>query len=65
MRAIRNEDGKRFDNKKSYRVVMPNYLASGGDDLEWVVANLHPRQIEKLPLTLRAALEKHLSTVLH
>jgi 5'-nucleotidase len=62
IRKILTPEGKKFNPNKSYRVVMPEYLAKGGDDLEWVIANLHPAKIEPLPLTLRAAIEDHLKS---
>ena len=39
------EDGSRLDPKRRYRVAIPDFLVSGGDDLEWVMSQFPKSQI--------------------
>ncbi len=55
-------DGKPVDAQKWYRVVMPDFLARGGDGLGPVLAALKPEQVDlgtRRPLNLRDALVAH------
>jgi 5'-nucleotidase len=55
-------DGKPVDPARKYRVVLPDFLARGGDGLGPVVATLPPERVdfgEERPLNFRDALVAH------
>lgn len=56
------EGGKPLDAKKKYRVVMPDFLARGGDGLGPVLSTIEPAQVdlgESREVNLRDALVSH------
>ena len=56
LKKVTLDSGKPLNLKRRYRVVMPDFLARGGDGLGPVVAKLPPEQVdlgERRPLNLR------------
>lgn len=59
LRAVMLEGGKALDPKRQYRVVMPDFLARGGDGLGPVLSTIEPNRVDlgdSRDLNLRDAL---------
>jgi hypothetical protein len=61
--AVETLDGAPIEDRQIYRLALPDFLVTGGDDLSWVMSQISPENVKTVagPL-MRDALVSYLKT---
>jgi len=66
LRRVRTPDGKRISNTRKFKVATVDYLAHGGDDLEWIMRRIPANRIKTHPAdSLQEMVMEYLTELSH